>query len=120
MARVKRGVTKHARHKKVTDAAKGYKRRNNNCFRISRQKVQKGLQYAYRDRRQRKRQYRRLWVQRINAAVRQDGLTYAAFMDGLRKAGVEVDRKVLAELAVNEPESFAQLVEQARTARGQA
>ncbi len=120
MARVTRGVTKHARHKKVLKAAKGYRGRNNNCYRIAKQKVEKGYEYAYRDRRQRKRQFRSLWVQRINAKARESGLTYSQFMNGLRQAQIEVDRKVLAELAVNQPQDFEALVQQARSALGHA
>jgi len=114
MSRVKRGVTTHARHRKVVKAAKGYQGRSNNTFRAAVQRVEKGLQYAYRDRRTRKRRFRALWIQRINAASRQYGLPYGQFMNGLKKSGVEVDRKVLADLAVNEPESFKALVDQAQ------
>ena len=114
MARVKRGVTAHARHKKVIKLAKGYRGRSNNCFRLALQRVEKALQYAYRDRRNRKRQFRALWIQRINAAVREHGLTYSQFMHGLTKEAVTVDRKMLAELAVNNKDSFKSLVEQAR------
>ena len=118
MARVKRGVTTHARHKKVVDRAKGYRGRNKNNFRISLEKVEKGLQYAYRDRRNKKRTFRRLWITRINAGVREHGLTYSQFMNGLTKAGIELDRKVLSDLAVREPEAFKSLVEQAQAALG--
>ncbi len=120
MARVKRGVTAHARHKKVLKAAKGYRGRGHTSFRIALERVEKGLQYAYRDRRTRKRAFRSLWIQRINAAARGHGLTYGRFMSGLRLAGVEVDRKVLSDLAVREPEAFEALVEQAETALGEA
>lgn len=120
MARVKRGVTAHARHKKVLKAAKGYRGRGHSSFRVALERVEKGLQYAYRDRRTRKRTFRSLWIQRINAAARGHGLTYGRFMSGLRLAGVEVDRKVLADLAVREPEAFEALVEQAETALGGA
>jgi large subunit ribosomal protein L20 len=120
MARVKRGVTAHARHKKVLTAAKGYRGRGHSSFRVAIERVEKGLQYAYRDRRARKRAFRSLWIQRINAAARGHGLTYGRFMSGLRLAGVEVDRKVLADLAVREPEAFKALVEQAETALGGA
>ena len=116
MARVKRGVTAHARHKKILGRAKGYRGRSNNCFRIALEKVEKALQYAYRDRRVRKRNFRALWIQRINAAARLNGLTYAKFMHGLSRSGVELDRKVLADLAVREPESFKGLVEKAQSA----
>ena len=116
MSRVKRGVTSHARHKKVLKQAKGYYGRRKNTIRMARQAVERAQQYAYRDRRNRKRSFRALWIQRINAAVRELGLTYGRFIDGLGKAGVEVDRKVLADLAVREPEAFRALVEQARTA----
>jgi large subunit ribosomal protein L20 len=118
MARVSRGVTAHARHKKVIDRAKGYRGRNKNNFRISLEKVEKGLQYAYRDRRNKKRTFRRLWITRINAGVREHGLTYSQFMNGLTKAGIELDRKVLSDLAVHEPEAFKSLVDQAQAALG--
>ena len=118
MARVKRGVTTHARHKKVVDRAKGYQGRNKNNFRISLEKVEKGLQYAYRDRRAKKRTFRRLWIQRINAGARLNGLTYSQFMNGLNLAGIELDRKVLSDLAIREPEAFKSLVEQAQAALG--
>jgi large subunit ribosomal protein L20 len=118
MPRVKRGVTAHARHKKVIDAAKGYSGRRKNVFRVAKQAVDKAQQYATRDRKQRKRNFRALWIQRINAAVRahDEGLTYSRFIDGLNKAGVEVDRKVLADLAVREPTAFAAVVDKARAA----
>ena len=116
MARVKRGVTAHARHKKVLSMARGYRGRNSTSYRIALEKVEKGLQYAYRDRRNRKRQFRRLWIQRINAGARECGLTYSQFMNGLLRAGIQIDRKVLADLAVREPDSFKALVEQARSA----
>ena len=116
MARVKRGVTAHARHKKILGRAKGYRGRSNNCFRIALEKVEKALQYAYRDRRVRKRTFRALWIQRINAAARLNGLTYAKLMHGLSRSGVELDRKVLADLAVREPEAFKGLVEKAQSA----
>jgi large subunit ribosomal protein L20 len=116
MARIKRGVTAHARHKKVLKLAKGYRGRAKNAFRVAIEKVEKGLQYAYRDRRNRKRAFRALWIQRINAGARQNGLTYAQFMNGMKKAGVELDRKVLSDLAAREPEAFKSLVEQARQA----
>ena len=116
MARVKRGVTTHARHKKVLKQAKGYRGRNKNVFRAAIERVEKGLQYAYRDRRTRKRSFRRLWIQRINAGAREHGLTYAQFMNGIKRAGIELDRKVLSDLAVREPESFRALVEKAQAA----
>ena len=116
MARVKRGVTAHARHKKVLNLAKGYRGRAKSAFRVAIEKVEKGLQYAYRDRRNRKRAFRALWIQRINAGARQHGLTYAQFMNGMKKAGIELDRKVLSDLAGREPEAFKSLVEQARQA----
>jgi large subunit ribosomal protein L20 len=117
MARVKRGVTSHARHKKVLDLAKGYRGTNSTNYRIAIEKVEKGLRYAYRDRRVRKRDFRGLWIQRINAAVREVGMTYSIFIDGLKKAGIELDRKVMADMAVHAPESFKLLVDQARAAR---
>jgi len=116
MARVKRGVTAHARHRKVVKAAKGYYGRRKNVFRAAVQAVEKAGQYAYRDRRRRKRNFRALWIQRINAACRELGFTYGRFIDGLGKAGVEVDRKVLADIAVREPEAFKALVEKAKGA----
>jgi len=114
MSRVKRGVPAHARHKKVLKAAEGYRGRSNTSFRIAIEKVEKGLQYAYRDRRVRKRNFRALWIQRINAGARAYGLTYARFMNGLKLLGIEVDRKVLADLAVTEPAAFQALVTQAQ------
>lgn len=114
MPRVKRGVTARARHKKVIEQAKGYRGRRKNVFRVAKQAVTKAGQYAYRDRRQRKRQFRALWITRINAAARENGLSYSRFMDGLHKAGVEIDRKLLADMAVNDKNVFAQLAEQAR------
>jgi large subunit ribosomal protein L20 len=120
MARVKRGVTTHARHKKVLEKAKGYRGRASTSFRVAIEKVEKAQQYAYRDRRNRKRTFRALWIQRINAAARLHGLTYSRFMDGLAKAGVEVDRKILSDLAVKEPDAFAALVGHARNALGPA
>ena len=116
MARVKGGVSSHARHRKVIKAAKGYRGRRNNTFRTAVQAVEKGLQYAYRDRRVKKRQFRPLWIQRINAGARENGLSYSQFMNGLKKAGVELDRKVLADIAVREPEAFKALVTQAQAA----
>jgi len=116
MARVKRGVVSHARHKKVLEQAKGYRGRRKNTIRVARQAVEKGLQYAYRDRKVRKRNFRALWIQRINAGSRASGLTYARFMNGLKLSGVEIDRKVLADLAAREPEAFKVLVDKARDA----
>lgn len=116
MARVKRGVTSHAKHKKVLDAAKGYYGRRKNTIRIAKQAVEKAMQYAYRDRKNRKRTFRALWIQRINAAAREHGLTYSRLIDGLAKAGIEVDRKVLSDLAIREPEAFRAIVEQAKAA----
>jgi large subunit ribosomal protein L20 len=113
MSRVKRGVTSHAKHKKVLKRAKGFYGRRKNTIRTAKAAVDKAAQYSYRDRKNRKRSFRALWIQRINAAVREHGLTYGRFIDGLGKAGVEVDRKVLAELAVSEPVSFKALVEKA-------
>ena len=114
MARVKRGVTAHARHKKVVDKAKGYYGRRKNVFRVAVQAVEKAGQYAYRDRRVRKRNFRALWIQRINAGAREHGLTYSQFMNGLKKAGIELDRKVLADLAVHDQTAFAVLAEKAK------
>ncbi|HUZ67203.1 MAG TPA: 50S ribosomal protein L20 [Beijerinckiaceae bacterium] len=116
MARVKRGVTSHAKHKKVLDQAKGFRGRRKNTIRAAKAAVDKSMQYAYRDRKNRKRTFRALWIQRLNAAVRECGLTYSRFIDGLSKAGVEVDRKVLSELAIHEPEAFRAIVEKAKGA----
>jgi len=113
MPRVKRGVTARARHKKIISQAKGYRGRRKNVFRVANQAVNRAAQYEYRDRRQRKRQFRRLWITRINAAARQCGLTYSRFMNGLSKAGIEVDRKVLADIAVHDKAAFKQLADQA-------
>ncbi len=115
MPRVKRGVIAHARHKKIIDMAKGYRGRRKNVYRIAKQAVMKAGQYAYRYRRQRKRQFRVLWIARINAAARQCGLRYSVFMNGLKKAEIMLDRKVLADLAVFDKPAFAQLVEQAKS-----
>src|SRR5215213_4799112 len=116
MARVKRGVTNHARHKKVLKAAEGYYGRRKSTIRIAKQAVEKAGQYAYRDRRVKKRNFRALWIQRINAAARGVGLTYARMIDGLTRAGIEIDRKVLSDLAIHEPAAFAALAEQAKGA----
>ncbi|BEP31338.1 MAG: 50S ribosomal protein L20 [Wolbachia endosymbiont of Drosophila biauraria] len=111
MARVKRGVTTHARHKKILKLAKGYRGRAKSCYRIALQRVEKALQYAHRDRRTRKRDFRSLWIIRINAAAREHGLTYGRFMHGLTLAGIDLNRKILAEMAVNYKDDFAKLVE---------
>ena len=116
MPRVKRGVTARAKHKKVLALAKGYRGRRKNVYRVAKQAVMKAGQYAYRDRRQKKRQFRTLWIARINAGARECGLTYSRFMNGLKKAAVEVDRKVLADLAVFDKTAFAQFVEMAKKA----
>ena len=116
MSRVKRGVTSHARHKKVYKAAKGFRGRRKNTIRTAKAAVEKSMQYAYRDRKARKRNFRALWVQRINAAVREHGLTYGRFIDGLNKAGIEIDRKVMSDLAIHEPQAFASLVGKAKVA----
>jgi large subunit ribosomal protein L20 len=116
MARVKRGVIAHARHKKILKLAKGYRGRSNSCFRVAIEKVEKALRYAYRDRRAKKRNFRALWIQRINAGTRQYGVPYSRFMDGLKKAGIVLDRKVLADIAAREPEAFKSLVEKAQAA----
>ena len=116
MARVKRGVTSHARHKKLLKLARGYRGRAKNTFRAAIGRVEKGLQYAYRDRRAKKRMFRGLWIQRINAGARAHGMTYSQFIQGMKEAGVELDRKVLADLALREPEAFRLLVEKAKGA----
>ena len=118
MPRVKRGVTAHAKHKKVIDAAKGYRGRRKNVFRIAKQAVMKAGQYAYRDRRTRKRVFRALWIARINAAARECGLSYSVFMNGLKKAMIEVDRKVLADLAVADKAAFAHIANQVKANLG--
>lgn len=116
MARVKRGVTSHAKHKKVLEAAKGYYGRRKNTIRVAKQAVEKAMQYAYRDRKNRKRSFRSLWIQRLNAAAREHGLTYSRLIDGMAKAGVNVDRKVLSDIAIHEPDAFAAIVAQAKAA----
>ncbi|MEJ2117069.1 MAG: 50S ribosomal protein L20 [Alphaproteobacteria bacterium] len=116
MSRVKRGTTSHARHKKVFEQAKGFYGRRKNTIRIAKQAVEKAGQYAYVGRKQRKRNFRALWIQRINAAARELGLTYGRFIDGLNKAGIEVDRKVLADLAIHQPEAFKALADKAQAA----
>jgi large subunit ribosomal protein L20 len=118
MPRVKRGVTAHARHKKVLAQAKGFRGRRKNVFRVAKQAVMKAGQYAYRDRRVKKREFRALWIARINAGARQFGLSYSAFMNGLKKAAIEIDRKVLADLAVADKAAFAKLAEQAKARLG--
>ena len=120
MARVKRGMTTHARHKKVLRLAKGYRGRSSTAYRIAIERVEKALQYAYRDRRNRKRDFRALWIQRINAGAREHGLTYSQFMHGVKLAGLELDRKVLSDLAVREPEAFQAITVTARAALGAA
>lgn len=114
MPRVKRGVTAHARHKKILALAKGFRGRRKNVFRIAKQAVMKAGQYAYRDRRAKKREFRRLWIARINAAARELGLTYSKFMNGMRKASIDIDRKVLADLAVKDPAAFGSIVEKVK------
>jgi large subunit ribosomal protein L20 len=114
MARVKRGVTSHAKHKKVLKAAKGFYGRRKNTIRIAKQAVEKANQYAFRDRKRKKRTFRALWIQRINAAVRPFGITYSRFIDGLSRSGIVVDRKVLSDLAIAEPAAFEAIVEQAK------
>ena len=116
MSRVKRGVTKKARHKKILKMAKGFRGRAKNCFRVAIQKVEKALRYAYRDRRAKKRDFRALWIQRINAAVREHGLVYSKFISGLKAAKIDIDRKILSDLAIKEPEVFAKIVEKAKAA----
>ncbi|MDE1948914.1 MAG: 50S ribosomal protein L20 [Burkholderiales bacterium] len=114
MPRVKRGVTAHARHKKILALAKGFRGRRKNVFRIAKQAVMKAGQYAYRDRRTRKRVFRQLWIARINAASRELGVTYSKFMAGLKKANIDIDRKVLADMAVNDPAAFGSIVEKVK------
>ncbi|HTZ70017.1 MAG TPA: 50S ribosomal protein L20 [Acetobacteraceae bacterium] len=116
MARVKRGTTTHARHKKVLEQSKGFVGRSSTNYRIARERLEKSLQYAYRDRRVKKREFRALWIQRINAAVRAHGLTYSKFIAGLAKAGIEIDRKVLAALAYDDAAAFEAIVEKAKAA----
>ncbi|HSG35042.1 MAG TPA: 50S ribosomal protein L20 [Sphingomonadaceae bacterium] len=116
MPRIKRGVTTRAKHKRILDQAKGYRGRRKNTIRIARQAVEKAGQYAYRDRKVKKRNFRALWIQRINAAVRAEGLTYSQFMHGVKKAGIELDRKVMADLAMNEGAAFATIIAEAKKA----
>ena len=118
MARVKRGVTTHARHKKVLDQSKGFVGRSSTNYRIALERLEKSLQYAYRDRRNKKREFRGLWIQRINAAVRAHGLTYSRFIDGLNKAEITIDRKVLAAIAYDDPATFGAIVEKVQAALG--
>ena len=116
MARVKRGVAAHAKHKKTLKAAKGFYGRRKNTIRAAKAAVDRSMQYATRDRKVKKRTFRALWIQRLNAAVRELGMTYSRFIDGLAKAGIEIDRKVLSDLAIREPEAFAAIVEKAKAA----
>ena len=116
MARVKRGVPAHAKHKKTIRAAKGFYGRRKNTIRTAKAAVDRSMQYATRDRRVKKRTFRALWIQRLNAAVRELGITYSRFIDGLAKAGIEIDRKVLSDLAIREPEAFTAIVEKAKAA----
>lgn len=116
MSRVKRGVTTHARHRKVIKAAKGYYGRRKNCFKTANQAVEKAGQYAYRDRRVKKRTFRSLWIQRINAAARLHDMTYSQFMNGVHKAGIELDRKILSDMAIHQPSAFEAVVKQAKSA----
>src|ERR1700733_7148159 len=116
MARVKRGTTTHARHKKVLEQSKGFRGRTSTTFRAAKERLEKSLQYAYRDRRNKKRDFRGLWIQRINAAVREHGLTYSRFIAGLKKAGIEMDRKVLAAIAYDDAASFAKIVKKVQAA----
>jgi large subunit ribosomal protein L20 len=118
MARVKRGTTTHARHKKVLKQSKGFYGRTSTTYRAALERLEKSLQYAYRDRRVKKREFRGLWIQRINAAVREHGMTYSRFIDGLNKAGIEMDRKVLAAIAYDDPASFAAIVQKVQAALG--
>jgi large subunit ribosomal protein L20 len=120
MAHVKRGTTTSKRHKKVLKLAKGYRGRAKNCYRVAIEKVEKGLRYAYRDRRNKKREFRALWIQRINAGARQHGMIYSQFINGLDKAGIEIDRKVLSDIAVNDAAMFESLVKQAQAALAKA
>ena len=116
MARVKRGVTSHAKHKKVLKAVKGQWGRRKNTIRVAKQAMEKAMQYAYRDRRAKKRDFRSLWIQRINAGVRAEGLTYSKFISGLNKSGIKLDRKILAEIAYDNPEAFKTIVKKAQSA----
>ena len=120
MSRVKRGVTQRARHKKVIKMSKGFRGRSKNCYRIALERLEKALQYAYRDRRNRKRDFRGLWIQRINAAVRAHGLNYSTFMHGIKAANIDIDRKVLSDLAIHEPATFTAIVDRAKSAVAKA
>ncbi len=120
MARTTRSVARRARHKKMLKLAKGFRGRSKNNYRLARNRVEKALQYAYRDRRNRKRDFRRLWILRINAGAREHGLTYSQFIGGVKRAGIEIDRKVLAELAAREPETFKAIAERAQAALAEA
>jgi large subunit ribosomal protein L20 len=120
MARVKRGVIKHAKHKKILSMAKGYRGRAGSCYRIAHERVEKGLQYAYRDRRKKKTTFRQLWITRINAAAREMGITYSQLMNGFKKAGIELDRKVLSAMAIDNRDAFAAAVESAKRFIGTA
>jgi large subunit ribosomal protein L20 len=120
MARVKRGVTSHAKHKKVLRAAKGFFGRRKNTIRAAKAAVDKSMQYAYRDRKNRKREFRALWIQRINAAVREHGLTYSRFIAGIKKTGIEIDRKILAALAFDDPAAFAEVVKAVQATMAEA
>ena len=120
MSRAKNTVQRHARRKKVLKAAKGYQGRNSKVYRVAKERVEKGLQYAYRDRRVRKRNFRALWIQRINAGARAHGMTYSQFMNGIKHAGIEIDRKMLADLAVREPDAFKVIVDEAQAALSKA
>ena len=116
MSRVKRGVTTRARHKKIIKLAKGYRGRAKNCFRVAIEKVEKGLQYAYRDRRNKKRDFRALWIQRINAAVREQNLVYSQFIKGIKLVGIELNRKMLSELAIHNAEAFTAILDKVKIA----
>ena len=116
MARVKRGTTVRAKHNKILKLAKGYRGRNSKVYTVAKEKVEKGLKYAYRDRRKKRTEIRQLWIVRINAAVRANGMVYSRFMNGLLKAGIQLDRKVLADIALNDAKAFAELVEKAKAA----
>ena len=116
MARVKRGTTVRAKHNTILKLAKGYRGRNSKVFTVAKEKVEKGLKYAYRDRRKKRTEIRQLWIVRINAAVRANGMVYSKFMNGLAKAGIQLDRKVLADIALNDAKAFADLVEKAKAA----
>ena len=120
MTRVKRGVQSRRRHKRLLKQTKGFYGRAKNCYRIAKQRLEKSWQYAYRDRRTRKRDFRKLWIQRINAAVRQCDMMYSVFIKGIKLAGIEVDRKVLSDMAINEPEIFQSIIERARSALNNA